>query len=97
MSRGVESQLGRRVTTADLERGDHDPHPEDREGPKEGYQLPSISLTSCVVVKTMERIVNERLRWYLETGNILAPDQATYLSQELKMLSGSRSSSLQPG
>lgn len=54
-----------------------------------------ISLTSCVV-KTMERIVNRRLLWYLETNHILAPeqagfrqfhsteDQATYLSQEVE-------------
>ena len=31
-----------------------------------------ISLTSCVV-KTLERIVNQRLLWYLETENILVP------------------------
>ena len=48
------------------------------------------------MVKTMERIVNERLKWYLETEDLLAPeqagfrqirsteDQATYLSQEIK-------------
>jgi ribonuclease HI/endonuclease/exonuclease/phosphatase family metal-dependent hydrolase len=54
-----------------------------------------ISLTSCVV-KTMERMVNRRLLWYLETHEILAPeqagfrqfqsteDQATYLSQEVE-------------
>ena len=44
----------------------------------------------------MERIVNERLKWYLETEDLLAPeqagfrqfrsteDQATYLSQEIE-------------
>ncbi|KAK7108946.1 hypothetical protein V1264_013079 [Littorina saxatilis] len=54
-----------------------------------------ISLTSCTV-KTLERMVNQRLLWYLETENILAPeqagfrqfhsteDQATYLSQEIE-------------
>ena len=54
-----------------------------------------ISLTSCVV-KTLERIVNQRLVWYLETENLLVPeqagfrqfhsteDQATYLSQEIE-------------
>jgi ribonuclease HI len=54
-----------------------------------------ISLTSCVV-KTLERIVNQRLLWYLETENILASEQAgfrqflstedqvTYLSQEIE-------------
>jgi ribonuclease HI len=54
-----------------------------------------ISLTSCVV-KTMERMVNQRLLWHLEKEDILAPeqagfrqfqsteDQATYLSQEIE-------------
>ena len=54
-----------------------------------------ISLTSCVI-KTLERMVNQRLLWYLETENILATeqagfrqfrsteDQATYLSQEIE-------------
>ncbi|KAK7087559.1 hypothetical protein V1264_021593 [Littorina saxatilis] len=54
-----------------------------------------ISLTSCVV-KTMKRMVNQRLLWYLEKEDILAPeqagfrqfhsteDQATYLSQEIE-------------
>ena len=54
-----------------------------------------ISLTSCVG-KTMERIVNTRLMWYLETEDILSEeqagfrqfrcteDQATYLAQEIE-------------
>ena len=54
-----------------------------------------ISLTSCVV-KTMERIINGRLMYYLETEKILSEeqagfrqfrsteDQATYLSQEIE-------------
>ena len=52
-----------------------------------------ISLTTCVV-KTMERMLNRRLLWYLESEHLLVPeqagfrqfqcteDQATYLSQE---------------
>ena len=36
-----------------------------------------ISLTSCVC-KTMERIVNRRMQWYLETENILVPEQAGF-------------------
>ena len=63
--------------------------------PKKANSYRPVSLTSCVV-KTMERIVNERLKWYLETENLLAPeqagfrqfrsteDQATYLSQEIE-------------
>ncbi|BFZ08560.1 hypothetical protein BsWGS_11599 [Bradybaena similaris] len=54
-----------------------------------------ISLTSCLC-KTMERIINLRLKWYIESENILVPqqagfrqcysteDQATYLSQEIE-------------
>ncbi|BFZ13185.1 hypothetical protein BsWGS_16224 [Bradybaena similaris] len=55
----------------------------------------TISLTSCLC-KTMERIINLRLKWYIESENILVPqqagfrqcysteDQATYLSQEIE-------------
>ena len=64
------------------------------EGPKKANSYLPVSLTSCVV-KTMERIVNDRLKWYLETEDLLAPeqtgfrqlqstDQATYLSQEIE-------------
>ena len=64
--------------------------------PKKANSYRPVSLTRCVrVVKTMERIVNERLKWYLETEDLLAPeqagfrqcrstDQATYLSQEIE-------------
>ena len=52
-----------------------------------------ISLTSCVV-KLLERIINARMKWYLESEQLLAPqqagfgehhcteDQTTYLAQE---------------
>ena len=36
-----------------------------------------ISLTSCVC-KTMERIVNSRMKWHLETENIIASEQAGF-------------------
>ena len=54
-----------------------------------------ISLTSCVC-KTLESIINHRMKWYLETEGILVPqqagfrqcysteDQATYLSQVIE-------------
>ena len=63
--------------------------------PKKANSYRPISLTSCVV-KTMERVVNERLKCYLEMEDILVPeqagfrqfrsteDQATYLSQEVE-------------
>lgn len=63
--------------------------------PKKPESYRPISLTSCVG-KTMERIVNARLRWYLETNNLLATqqsgfrqfrsteDQTTYLAQEIE-------------
>ena len=63
--------------------------------PKEANSYRPVNLISCMV-KTMERIVNERLKWYLETENLPAPeqagfrqfrsteDQATYLSQEIE-------------
>ena len=54
-----------------------------------------ISLTSCIV-KVLERIINTRLKWLLESENLLASEQAgfrehhctedqtTYLAQELE-------------
>ena len=45
--------------------------------PKKANNYRPVSLTSCVV-KTMERIVNERLKWYLKTEDVLAPEQAAF-------------------
>ena len=54
-----------------------------------------ISLTSCLV-KTLERIINSRLHWYLASESIIVPEQAgfiqlystedqvKYLSQEIE-------------
>ena len=62
--------------------------------PKQAASYRPISLTSCVG-KTMERVFNQRIKWYLETNDILAPEQAefrqfratedqtTYLAHEL--------------
>ena len=74
------------------EGSNNDPNPQERERPQTGYR--PISLTSCVG-KTMERVVSQRLKWYLETNDLLAPEQAcfrqfratedqtTYLAQEI--------------
>ena len=63
--------------------------------PKQAASYRPISLTSCVW-KTMERGVNQRLMWYMETNDLLAPEQAgfrqfratddqtTYLAQEIE-------------
>ena len=63
--------------------------------PKQAASYRPIRLTSCVG-KTMERVVNQRLKWYLETDDLLAPEQAgfrqfratedktTYLAQEIE-------------
>ena len=62
--------------------------------PKKANSYRPVSLTSWVV-KTMERIVSERLKWHPETEILLVPEQAgsrqlcstedqtTYLSQEI--------------
>ena len=36
-----------------------------------------ISLTSCVV-KLLERIINARTKWYLESEQLLTPQQAGF-------------------
>ena len=73
--------------------------------PKQASYRP-ISLISCVG-KTMERVVNQRLKWYLETNDLLTPehagfrqfrateDQTTYRKQ--KMRSRKRRSPVLPG
>ena len=54
-----------------------------------------ISLTSCML-KLLERIINTRLKWFLETEKLLVPqqagfrehqcteDQTTYLAQQIE-------------
>ena len=36
-----------------------------------------ISLTSCTC-KTLERIINQRMQWYLESESIISPEQAGF-------------------
>ena len=91
----LQPQLGTRGASTDMARSNHYPILKKGKDPKEANSYRPLSLTSCVV-KTMKRIVNERLKWYLETENLLAPeqagfrqfrsteDQATYLSQEIE-------------
>ena len=75
--------------------------------PKQAASYRPISLTSCVG-KTMERVVNQRLKWYLETNDLLAPEQAgfrqfratedqtTYLAQEIEDAFQERRSPVMP-
>ena len=63
--------------------------------PKQAASYRPISLTSYFG-KTMERVVDQRLKWYLETNDLFAPEQAgfrqfratedqtTYLAQEIE-------------
>ena len=66
-----------------------------RKSKTEATSYRPISLTSCVV-KLLERIINARLKWFLESKQLLAPqqagfrehhwteDQTTYLAQEIE-------------
>ena len=57
--------------------------------PKQAASYRPISLTSCVG-KTMERVVNQRLKWYLAPEQAgfrqfrATEDQTTYLAQEIE-------------
>ena len=71
---GVLSQIWQEATVIPILKKEKDPRKANNYRP--------VSLTSCVV-KTMERIVNECLKLYLEMEDLFA-DQATYLSQEIE-------------
>ena len=61
--------------------------------PKQAASYRPINLT---IWKTMERVVNQRIKWYLDTNDLLAPeqsgfrqfrateDQTTYMAQEIE-------------
>ena len=53
------------------------PIPKKGKDPKQAVSYRPISLTSYVG-KTMERVVNQRIKWYLETNDHLAPEQAGF-------------------
>ena len=44
-----------------------------------------ISLTKCMV-KLLERIINTRLKWFLETEKLLVPQQAGFREHQLPTL-----------
>ena len=60
-----------------------------KKDPKQAASYRPISLTSCVG-KTMERVVNQRLKWYLAPEQAgfrqfrATEDQTTYLAQEIE-------------
>ena len=60
-----------------------------KKDPKQAASYRPISLTSCVG-KTMERVVNQRLKWYLAPEQAgfrqfrATEDQTTYLVQEIE-------------
>ena len=76
--------------------------------PKQAASYRPLNLTSCVG-KTMERVVNQRFKWYLETNDLLAPEQAgfrqfratedqtTYLAQEIEDAFQEKMSPMLPG
>ena len=69
-------------------------HKKGKSKTEEEISYRHISLTSCVV-KLLERIINDRMKWYLESEQRLAPqqaefrehhcteDQTTYLAQKM--------------
>ena len=53
------------------------PIPKPGKDPTSPNNYRSIALTSCVC-KTFERMVNERMVWYLESNNILTEYQSGF-------------------
>ena len=90
--------MGRRIMITILERSNNDSNTQARKARKAKTEATSyrpISLTSCMV-KLLERIINTRLKWFLETEKLLVPqqagfrehhcteDQTTYLAQGIE-------------
>ena len=63
-----------------MERSNNDTHLQERKSKTESTSYGLISLTSCVV-KLLERITNARLKWYLESEQLLAPQQGGFREQ----------------
>ena len=88
--------MARRLPPTVMERSNNDTHRQERKSKTEAtVSYRPISLTSCVV-KLLERIINARMKWYLESEQLLSPqqagfrehhcteDQAIYLAQEIE-------------
>ena len=79
-----------------MERSNNDPNTKKCKAKTEASSYRLISLTSCIV-KVLERIINTRLKWFLESEKFLASeqdgfrehhcteDQTTYLAQEIEV------------
>ena len=74
---GVQCQLEIGTHPKDVGKSNPDPHPQVWEAQKMPESCRPISLTSCPC-KLMERILNHRLIWYLETNHLLIDEQAGF-------------------
>ena len=56
------------------------PIPKQGKNPAEPTNYRPIALTSCLC-KTLERMINKRLVWYLESNNLITPIQSGFRSE----------------
>ena len=56
------------------------PIPKPGKNPAEPTNYRPIALTSCLC-KTLERMINKRLVWYLESNNLITPIQSGFRSE----------------
>jgi potassium voltage-gated channel Eag-related subfamily H protein 8 len=63
-----------------LERGYHHTHSKPGKDHSDPSNYRPIALTSCIC-KTMERMINDRLVWFLESHNLLADILCGFRSQ----------------
>ena len=87
--------MARRLPPTVMERNNNDTHPQKGKSKTEATSYRPISLTSCVV-KLLERIINARMKWYLESEQLLTlqqagfrehpctEDQTPYIAQEIE-------------
>ena len=55
------------------------PYPNSQKDPAEPYNYRPIALTSCLC-KTLERMINKRLTWFLESNNHISRFQSGFRS-----------------